>query len=72
MILAGVKEARTGRPVPMSAEELATKVGCTPQTIHRIERGVSCSKNTAKRVAKALGKKLEEIAAVHKPQGQEA
>jgi DNA-binding XRE family transcriptional regulator len=46
----------------MTAEELATKAGCTAPTIYNIKKGKNCNRQTAKRIAAALKCHLEDLA----------
>jgi DNA-binding XRE family transcriptional regulator len=47
--------------VPLSMAELARKAGLTPQTIAKMEKGLSTRKNSELKVAKALNKQYEEV-----------
>jgi DNA-binding XRE family transcriptional regulator len=47
--------------IPLSISELARKAGLTPQTISKMEKGLSTRKNSELRVAKALQRAYEEI-----------
>jgi DNA-binding XRE family transcriptional regulator len=47
--------------IPLSISELARKAGLTPQTISKMERGLSTRKNSELKVAKALQKPHEEV-----------
>jgi DNA-binding XRE family transcriptional regulator len=47
--------------IPLSISELARKAGLTPQTISKMEKGVSTRKNSELKVAKALQKPHEEV-----------
>ena len=47
--------------IPLSLSELARKAELTPQTIAKIEKGLSTRKNSELKVAKALQKKYEEV-----------
>jgi transcriptional regulator with XRE-family HTH domain len=44
-----------------SISELARRANLVPQTISKMERGIPTSRNSRLKVAKALGKKLEEV-----------
>ena len=46
---------------PLSISELARKAELTPQTIAKMEKGLSTRKNSELKVAKALQKKYEEV-----------
>lgn len=54
-----VKKIREG--IPLSIAELARKSGLTPQTIAKMEKGLSTRKNSELKVAKALQKPYEEV-----------
>ncbi len=47
--------------IPLSISELARKAGLTPQTISKMEKGLSTRKNSELKVAKALQKSHEEV-----------
>ena len=47
--------------IPWSISELARKAGLTPQTLSKMEKGVSTRKNSELKVAKALQKPYEEV-----------
>ncbi|MFA5321527.1 MAG: helix-turn-helix transcriptional regulator [Smithella sp.] len=47
--------------IPLSISELARKAGLTPQTISKMEKGLSTRKNSELKVAKALQKTHEEV-----------
>lgn len=47
--------------IPLSMSELARRAGVTPQTISKMERGLSTRKNSELKVAKALQKPYEEV-----------
>lgn len=47
--------------IPLSISELARKAGLTPQTISKMEKGLSTRKNSELKVAKALQKSYEEV-----------
>ena len=47
--------------IPLSISELARKAELTPQTIAKMEKGLSTRKNSELKVAKALQKKYEEV-----------
>jgi len=47
--------------IPLSISELARKAGLTPQTISKMEKGLSTRKNSELKVAKALQKPYEEV-----------
>ncbi len=47
--------------IPLSMAELARKAGLTPQTIAKMEKGLSTRKNSELKVAKALQKPYEEV-----------
>lgn len=44
-----------------SIAELARRAGVVPQTVSKMERGLSTNRNSQLKVAKALGKKHEEV-----------
>jgi DNA-binding XRE family transcriptional regulator len=54
-----VKEFREANA--WSIAELARRAELVPQTISKMERGISTSRNSKLKVAKALGEKFEEI-----------
>jgi DNA-binding XRE family transcriptional regulator len=54
-----VKEFR--EMAALSIAELARRAGLVPQTISKMEKGISTSRNSKLKVAKALGKKFEEV-----------
>ncbi|NWF52953.1 MAG: helix-turn-helix domain-containing protein [Nitrospirae bacterium] len=54
-----VKEFR--EMAALSIAELARRSGLVPQTISKMEKGISTSRNSKLKVAKALGKKFEEV-----------
>jgi Helix-turn-helix. len=47
--------------IPLSVAELARKAELTPQTIAKMEKGLSTRKNSELKVAKALQKQYEEV-----------
>jgi DNA-binding XRE family transcriptional regulator len=47
--------------IPLSVSELARKAELTPQTIAKMEKGLSTRKNSELKVAKALQKQYEEV-----------
>jgi DNA-binding XRE family transcriptional regulator len=47
--------------IPLSISELARKAELTPQTVAKMEKGVSTRKNSELKVAKALQKQYEEV-----------
>lgn len=47
--------------IPLSISELARKAGLTPQTISKMEKGLSTRKTSELKVAKALQKTYEEV-----------
>ena len=47
--------------IPLSMSELARKAELTPQTVAKMEKGLSTRKNSELKVAKALQKKYEEV-----------
>ncbi len=47
--------------IPLSISELARKAGLTPQTLSKMEKGLSTRKNSELKVAKALQKPYEEV-----------
>lgn len=47
--------------IPLSISELARKAGLTPQTLSKMEKGLSTRKNSELKVAKALQKSYEEV-----------
>ncbi len=47
--------------IPLSISELARRAGLTPQTISKMEKGLSTRKNSELKVAKALQKTYEEV-----------
>lgn len=47
--------------IPLSVSELARRSGLTPQTIAKMEKGMTTRKNSELKVAKALQKKYEEL-----------
>lgn len=47
--------------IPLSISELARRAGLTPQTLSKMEKGVSTRKNSELKVAKALQKPYEEV-----------
>ena len=47
--------------ISLSISELARKAELTPQTIAKMEKGLSTRKNSELKVAKALQKQYEEI-----------
>jgi DNA-binding XRE family transcriptional regulator len=47
--------------IPLSISELARKSGLTPQTISKMEKGLSTRKNSELKVAKALQRPYEEV-----------
>ena len=47
--------------IPLSVSELARKAELTPQTIAKMEKGLSTRKNSELKVAKALQKPYEEV-----------
>jgi DNA-binding XRE family transcriptional regulator len=54
-----VKEFR--EEIPLSISELAKRAQLTPQTIAKMEKGLSTRKNSELKVAKALQKKYKEV-----------
>jgi len=44
-----------------SVSELARRAGIVPQTVSKMEKGISTSRNSQLKIAKALGKKHEEV-----------
>jgi DNA-binding XRE family transcriptional regulator len=54
-----VKEFR--EEIPLSISELAKRAELTPQTIAKMEKGLSTRKNSELKVAKALQKKYKEV-----------
>ncbi len=47
--------------IPLSVSELARKAELTPQTVAKMEKGLSTRKNSELKVAKALQKTYEEV-----------
>ncbi len=47
--------------IPLSISELARRSGLTPQTLSKMEKGLSTRKNSELKVAKALQKPYEEV-----------
>ena len=47
--------------IPLSMSELARKAELTPQTIAKMEKGLSTRKNSELKVAKALQRSYEEV-----------
>lgn len=47
--------------IPWSIAELSRRAGLAPQTITKMEKGLSTRKNSELKVAKALQKKYEEV-----------
>lgn len=47
--------------IPLSISELARLAELTPQTIAKMEKGLPTRKNSELKVAKALGKKYNEV-----------
>jgi DNA-binding XRE family transcriptional regulator len=47
--------------IPLSISELAKRAALTPQTIAKMEKGLSTRKNSELKVAKALQKLYEEV-----------
>jgi DNA-binding XRE family transcriptional regulator len=47
--------------IPLSISELARRAGLTPQTISKMEKGLSTRKNSELKVAKALQKTYDEV-----------
>ena len=47
--------------IPLSVAELARKAQLTPQTIAKMEKGLSTRKNSELKVAKALQRPYEEV-----------
>ena len=47
--------------IPLSVSELARKAELTPQTVAKMEKGLSTRKNSELKVAKALQKPYEEV-----------
>ena len=47
--------------IPLSISELARRAGLTPQTISKMEKGLSTRKNSELKVAKALQRPHEEV-----------
>lgn len=54
-----VKELREANA--WSVSELARHAGIVPQTVSKMEKGISTSRNSRLKIAKALGKKHEEV-----------
>jgi DNA-binding XRE family transcriptional regulator len=54
-----VKEFR--EEIPLSIAELAKRAQLTPQTIAKMEKGLSTRKNSELKVAKALQKQYKEV-----------
>ncbi len=54
-----VKEFREANA--WSISELSRRASLVPQTISKMEKGISTSRNSQLKVAKALGKKHEEV-----------
>jgi DNA-binding XRE family transcriptional regulator len=54
-----VKEFR--EEIPLSISELAKRAQLTPQTIAKMEKGLSTRKNSELKVAKALQKQYKEV-----------
>jgi DNA-binding XRE family transcriptional regulator len=54
-----VKEFR--EEIPLSIAELAKRAELTPQTIAKMEKGLSTRKNSELKVAKALQKQYKEV-----------
>lgn len=54
-----VKEFR--EEIPLSISELAKRAELTPQTIAKMEKGLSTRKNSELKVAKALQKQYKEV-----------
>jgi DNA-binding XRE family transcriptional regulator len=54
-----VKEFR--EEIPLSVAELAKRAQLTPQTIAKMEKGLSTRKNSELKVAKALQKQYKEV-----------
>jgi DNA-binding XRE family transcriptional regulator len=47
--------------IPLSVAELARRAALTPQTVAKMEKGISTRRNSQLKVAKALQKKYEEV-----------
>jgi len=47
--------------IPLSLAELARRAGLAPQTVAKMEKGLSTRRNSELKVAKALQKKYEEV-----------
>ena len=47
--------------IPLSVSELARKAELTPQTVAKMEKGLSTRKNSELKVAKALQRPYEEV-----------
>jgi DNA-binding XRE family transcriptional regulator len=47
--------------IPLSISELARKAGLTPQTLSKMEKGLSTRKNSELKVAKALQEPYDEV-----------
>jgi DNA-binding XRE family transcriptional regulator len=54
-----VKEFR--EEIPLSISELAKRAELTPQTVAKMEKGLSTRKNSELKVAKALHKQYKEV-----------
>ncbi len=54
-----VKQLREA--IPLSIAELARKAGLAPQTITKMEKGLTTRKYSELKVAKALQKKYEDV-----------
>jgi len=54
-----VKELREANAWSISG--LARRAGIVPQTVSKMEKGISTSRNSQLKIAKALGKKHEEV-----------
>jgi DNA-binding XRE family transcriptional regulator len=46
---------------PWSVAELAKRADVVPQTVSKMEKGIPTSRNSQLKVAKALGRKHEEV-----------
>ena len=55
------REKKFRETIPLSIAELARKSELTPQTIAKMEKGLSTRKNSELKVAKALQKPYEEV-----------
>jgi len=59
MVANRVREVR--ETLALTIAELARKAGVVPQTVSKMEKGVKTSRNSQLKVARALGKKHEEL-----------